>query len=405
MSEFPTRIGFDVARAIITEVACRHVMQAEPVSLADADGRIARAAVHSPIPLPPFDNSAMDGFAFRHADLESASTRGLEIVGEQFAGRALDLLVAAGQCVRITTGAPVPAGADTIVMREHTRIDGGRLQIASPVAHGAHVRRTGEDVQRGECILECGQLLNPVRVAMLASAGQAQVTVSRRPTVAVFTTGDELIEPGLPLQRGEIHNSNRALLMGLLRAEGLQPVAWPTLPDDRERMASALLDAASSFDIVLTCGAVSAGEKDFIPDLLRTHGHVHLWKVLMKPGMPLLFGSIQHAQLVGLPGNPVSVLATWLTLGRTLLDGMQGRTEPRPSWKARLTRPFDKRHARREFLRGRLHCNDEGVLQVTPDPADGSHRLAAAAQSDVLIVLTEGEQRFEAGSVVDVLPY
>jgi molybdopterin molybdotransferase len=273
------------------------------------------------------------------------------------------------------------------------------------VQPGAHVRRAGEDVQAGDCILRAGQVLHPARVAMLAAAGQAQVVVSRRPTVAVFTTGDELVEPGLPLRAGEIYNSNRALLMGLLRGEGLQPVAWPTLIDDPVRMAAALRDAASRFDLVLSCGAVSAGAKDFIPELLQAHGRVHFWKVLMKPGMPVLFGTLGHARLLGLPGNPLSVLATWLTLGRALLDAMQGRTEPRPAWKARLDAAFDKRHARREFLRGRLACSDAGMLQVMPDPADGSHRLAAAARSDVLIVLPEGERRFQAGDVVDVLQY
>ena len=152
----------------------------------------------------------------------------------------------------------------------------------------------------------------------------------------MFTTGDELVEPGLPLQPGEIYNSNRELLMGMLRTDGLEPTAWPTLPDDPERVASMLRDAASSFDVVITCGGVSAGEKDHVPALLQEHGDVHFWKVRMKPGMPLLFGQLDQAMFLGLPGNPVSVLATYLTLGRVLLDGLQGRTEPRPHLHARL---------------------------------------------------------------------
>ncbi|WP_159015854.1 gephyrin-like molybdotransferase Glp [Cognatiluteimonas profundi] len=405
MTGFPTRVTFAQAQSIVDTVARLHPMPTETVGLSDAHGRIASRDVVSPLPLPPFDNSAMDGFAFRHADLGDASTSGLKIVGEQFAGPANAGRIGAGECIRITTGAPIPEGADTVVMREMTRLEGGRIHIADPVRQGAHIRRAGEDVRPGDLVVPRGTLLTPARVSMLAAMGQPQVMVSQRPTVAVFTTGDELVEPGLPLRIGEIYNSNRALLMGLLRDEGLQPVAWPTLPDDPARMASALLDAASSFDLVLTCGAVSAGEKDFIPGLLRSQGAVHLWKVLMKPGMPLLFGSMRRARFLGLPGNPVSVLATWLTLGRTLLDGLQGREGPRDVWHARLTDAFDKRHARREFLRGRLRSGADGSLQVTPEPADGSHRLGAAARSDALIVLPEGERLFEAGCVVDVLPY
>jgi molybdopterin molybdotransferase len=405
MTGFPTRVPFAQARSIVDTVARLHPMRTESIGVSDADGRIASRDVVSPIPLPPFDNSAMDGFAFRHADSADASTRGLRIVAEQFAGRANGHAVGAGECIRITTGAPIPEGADTVVMREMTRLEAGRIHIADPVRQGAHIRRAGEDVRPGDLIVSRGAVLTPVRVSMLAAIGQPQVVVSQRPTVAVFTTGDELVEPGLPLRMGEIYNSNRALLMGLLRSEGMQPVAWPTLPDDPVRMTSALLDAASSFDLVVTCGAVSAGEKDFIPGLLQSRGAVHLWKVLMKPGMPVLFGSMGRARFLGLPGNPVSVLATWLTLGRTLLDGLQGRREARTVWHARLTDAFDKRHGRREFLRGRLRSGADGSLQVTPEPADGSHRLGAAARSDVLIVLPEGERLFEAGSVVDVLPY
>jgi molybdopterin molybdotransferase len=221
----------------------------------------------------------------------------------------------------------------------------------------------------------------------------------------VFTTGDELVEPGMPLQAGEIYNSNRELLMGLLRAEGLEPVAWPTLPDDPARIAAMLADAASSFDLVITCGAVSAGEKDHIPALLQSLGRVLFWKVRMKPGMPLLFGELGEALVLGLPGNPVSVLATWLTLGRALIDGLQGCAEPRRLWRARLAAPIEKTHARREFLRGRLGQDTDGRVQVDPDPASGSHRLHAAAQSDALIVLPEGPQSLGVGQLVDVLPY
>jgi molybdopterin molybdotransferase len=277
------------------------------------------------------------------------------------------------------------------------------------------VRRAGEDVRIGDPLLSAGQVLTPARIALAAGQGLDRLEVVRRPTVAVFTTGDELIEPGLPLQPGELYDSNRELLMGLLRAEGLEPVAWPRLPDDPEAIASALRHAGHAFDVVITCGGVSAGEKDHLPALFQREGHVHFWKVRMKPGMPVLFagsrsamdgaGGLGDALFLCLPGNPVSVLATFLTLGRTLLDGLQGRVEPRPRLRARLRTGWRKTHERLEFLRGRLSCGDEGQLWIDPNPADGSHRMRAAADSDALIVLPEGELALEAGAVVDVLAY
>jgi molybdopterin molybdotransferase len=260
-------------------------------------------------------------------------------------------------------------------------------------------------VAAGDRVLAPGQLLTPARVAPAAALGIDQLAVAPRPTVAVFTTGDELVPPGMPLQPGQIHDSNRELLLGLLRADGLEPTAWPVLPDQPARVEAMLRDAAASFDLVLTCGAVSAGEKDHIPALLQARGRVRFWKVRMKPGMPVLFGELGRAAFLGLPGNPVSVLATWLTLGRALVDGLQGRAEPRPRWQARLAAPCGKTHARREFVRGRLACSAQGVLEVLPNPATGSHRMRAAAESDALLVLPEGPQSLQAGDVVEVLPY
>ncbi|MEO6137507.1 MAG: gephyrin-like molybdotransferase Glp [Luteimonas sp.] len=405
MNDFPTGIQFDEARDIIENVAHAHRLPTERIGLARTHGRVLAQDVVASMKLPAFDNSAMDGYALRHADLHDARVSGLRLVGDQFAGRDLGLVVGMGECVRITTGAPMPSGADTVVIKEVVRIDDGRIFFDDALRLGAHVRRAGGDVREGDRVLSRGDILTPPRVAMAAALGQAQLEISQRPTVAVFTTGDELIEPGLALQRGEIYNSNRELLLGLLRVDGLEPTAWPTLPDDPGRLSSMLRDAASSFDVVITCGAVSAGEKDHIPALIQQHGRVYFWKVSMKPGMPVLFGQMDRARFLGLPGNPVSVLATYLTLGRTLLDGLQGRSEPRATWHARMASGFEKRNARREFLRGRLQPGLDGTLHVAPNPADGSHMLAAAAQSDGLIVLPEGERIFAAGDVVQVLPY
>lgn len=422
-SAFPTRIGLDDALAIVRAVAAKRRLGSESLALQRAHGRVLARDLQAVVDQPGFDNSAMDGFALRHADLASEGETTLMLIGEQFAGRALDVDVQPGTCVRITTGAPMPRGADTVVIKENTRLettesDGDRVRILQPAKAGQHVRRAGEDVRIGDALLAAGQVLTPSRIALAAGQGMDRLEVMRRPTVAVFTTGDELVEPGLPLQPGQLYNSNRELLMGLLRADGLEPVAWPTLPDDPEAVENALRHAGHAFDVVITCGGVSAGEKDHLPALFQRVGEMHFWKVRMKPGMPVLFagsrpaqaeddghGGLGDALFLCLPGNPVSVLATYLALGRALLDGLQGRAEARPRLRARLQAPWRKTHERLEFLRGRLAYGDDGAIHVEPNPADGSHRMRAAADSDALIVLAEGPLDLQAGDLVDVLPY
>lgn len=405
MSSFPTRISYQAALAIVRGVAGQRRLQSEHIAIRRVDGRILAQDLIAPVASPAFDNSRMDGFALRHADLDPAGDVSLCIAGAQFAGPALDMVVQPGECVRITTGAPIPAGADTVVIKENVDEHDGRITVPGGVGLGADIRRAGEDVQIGDKVLETGSRLSPARISLAAALGVAELAVSRCPTVAVFTTGDELVEPGLALAPGQVYNSNRELLMGLLRAEGLEPVAWPSLPDDPERIETALRDAASAFDVVITCGGVSVGEKDHLPALLETHGQIHFWKVKMKPGMPVLFGEMDRALFLGLPGNPVSVLATFLTLGRELLDGLQGRVEPRTCPFARLSSPWNKAHERLEFLRGRLEYGADAVLRVQPNPADASHRLRGAAESDALIVLAEGLREYAADDLVEIIAY
>jgi len=405
--DFPFRISHREACAIIDREAAARQPPAERVALAQAHGRIAAAQVNARLPQPPFDNAAMDGFAFRHADLPARDAPHLNLIGEQFAGLALGLELGHGECTRITTGAPLPRGADSVVIKEHTRLAGNQVIVDTPPRAGQNVRRAGEDSAIGDVLLNPGDVLTPARIALAASQGLAELEVSARPTVAVFTTGDELIEPGLPLQPGQIYNSNREQVLGLLRAEGMQPVAWPTLPDRPDAVHAMLRDAAQAFDVIITCGGVSVGEKDHLPTLLRTEGEVLFWKVAIKPGMPVLLargGQLGPALLLCLPGNPVSVLATFVVYGRRLLDGLQGRTA-RPRWHACLAAPWSKRHSRLEFLRGYLTSDDTGSLHVHPNPADGSHRMRAAADSDTLIVLPEGEREWPMGAVVEVIPY
>ena len=399
--DFPTRISFARAQDIVQAVAMDHPMDVERKPLSRALGRVLAQDVVAGIPLPGFDNSAMDGFAIRSSD--GVAPR--RLVGEQFAGATAGIPVAAGECLRITTGAALPAGADAVLMKENARVEGDTVLPTQAATAGQHVRRQGEDVAVGDIVLRAGAVLDASKLSLAAALGHHDLPVRRRPTVAVFTTGDELRAPGQPLAPGEIYDSNRVLLQALLIAEGYEPMAWPVLPDDPEALAGALKDAAFSFDLVLTCGGVSAGEKDFLPAFLQREGRVHFWKVLMRPGMPVLFGRLGEAHFLGLPGNPVSVLATFLTIARPLLDTLQGRALPRPALRARLTADVAKTHERLEFLRGVLACDQAGQLQVTPNPADGSHRLRAAAMSNALVVLGEGAGHWPAGTLMDVLPY
>lgn len=402
--EFPTRISLDEALDIVRRIAANRRLEPERVATARADGRVLATDVVAPAALPAFDNSAMDGFALRHADLAADAATVLALMGEQFAGRDLELDLQPGQCARITTGAPLPRGADTVLIKENAVLADGAVTVQPGLARGANVRRRAEDVEVGDRVLRAGQVLTPARIGLAASLGIDRLEVSARPTVAVFASGDELVEPGMPLLPGQVYNSNRDQLMAQLRALGLEPVAWPTLPDDPARIAAMLDDAVESFDVVLTCGGVSAGEKDHLPPWLRSRGRILFWKVRMRPGMPVLFGQAGRALVLGLPGNPVSVLATFTVLGRELLDALQARAEPRPRWRARLATPWNKRHERLELLRGQLGQADEAVLEVHPNPADGSHRLHAAAVSDALIVLGEGAHAYQAGELVEVLP-
>jgi len=402
---YPFRISHAEACAIIDREAAARRLPSESVTLSRSHGRILAKPLHAHLPQPPFDNSAMDGFALRHADLANGAP--LHLIGEQFAGLALDLHIEQGQCARITTGAPLPRGADTVVMKENTRIENGQVFVTEPPRPGQNIRHAGEDSAIGDLLINADTVLTPARIALAASQGLPELPVHIQPTVAVFATGDELIEPGLPLKPGQIYNSNREQLMGLLRADGLQPVAWPSLPDDPAQMLTLLRDAAQAFDVIITCGGVSAGEKDHLPELLREHGEILFWKARIKPGMPVLFargGALGKALLIGLPGNPVSVLATYLVYARRLLDGLQART-PRPTWRARLSSPWHKRNDRLEFLRGLLSTDETGVLMVEPNPADGSHRMRAAADSNALIVLDEGVREYAQGEVVEIVPY
>lgn len=403
MSSNNAAIGFSEAQAIVRAVGARHRLSVESVSVNAAAGRVLAEPVIAAIDLPGFDNSAMDGFAVRAADLGAATSGGLRLADEQFAGIDRELVLAPGTAIRITTGAPLPEGADTVVIKENASVADGRVTVTATTAAGANIRRRGEDLRRGELALAAATRLLPAQASLAAALGLAEVPVFARPRVAVFSSGDELRQPGQALAPGEIYDSNHALISNLLAGEGISAQSYPALPDDPLRIRDALAAAGARCDLLITCGGVSAGEKDYLPALIAEHGERYFWKVRIKPGMPVLFGRFADTLVMALPGNPVAVLATFRTLVVPLLDTLQGISAAPPARYARLSAALHKPHPRLEFQRGWIYGQPDGSLWVDADPVTGSNRLAAAARANALLCIPEGPQHLAPGDAVQVL--
>ncbi|HST28814.1 MAG TPA: gephyrin-like molybdotransferase Glp [Rudaea sp.] len=401
---FPTGLSVDEARARMLEIAKQQALAPEPVPIEGARGRILAHDVVAPHDVPGFANSAMDGFAVRGADLPASGEKAFALCGEIFAGGRAAPRVDADCCVRITTGAPIPPGSDTVVMKENTRVDGDRIIVAAGAAAGMNVRPAGEDYRAGDIALQRGCRIGPAQMGVLASFGIAQVGVTRRPRAVLLTTGDELVGPGMELGFGQIHDSNRYSLGGLLESFGVELVRHERVRDDPVALRDALRTAGEDADIVVTSGGVSAGEADFLPRLVAKIGKVVFWKVRVKPGMPFLFGRVGRAMLCALPGNPVSGFAISTVLVKPALDAMCGANAAPATLHARLRSAIDKRHARVEFLRARLEWDEQAILWATPHARQGSGMLRGVAEADALILLPEGERRFVAGESVRAIP-
>ena len=375
------------------------------VSLRASLGRVLARDQISPINIPSARNSAMDGFALHAADLDANGGARLHCVGTAWAGHPLERAVGSGECARIMTGAPLPEGADTVVMQERTYSEGDDVIVAR-AEFGANIREAGEDIAIGECALEAGTRINPAELGVLASLGLTEVPVVRRPVVALFATGDEIIEPGRPLAPGRLYDSNRYTIHALLTRLGAEVDDRGHLPDDREAVEASLRAAAAEADAIVTTGGVSVGAADHIAPVLKAAGNVDFWQLAMKPGRPLNFGGIDEALFFGLPGNPVSAMVTAYQFVQPAIRCLGGEPyRPPRCLRARAAATLSKKAGRTEFQRGVLRTGADGVTEVDSVGSQGSGRLSSMACADCLVVLPADSEGVAAGDWVDVQPF
>jgi molybdopterin molybdotransferase len=382
--------------------ACPPPLQAETVPVGDALGRVAAEDLLSAVDLPPFDRSAMDGYALLASDTEVPSP--LEVVGELAAGDVAQAPLSPGSAIGITTGAALPDGADAVLRVEDAEVDGARVTPAGPVAPGTAVRYRGEDVARGDVLAPAGAALGVQHVTALASAGVGSVAVRRRPVVHVLATGTELLEPGAPPEPGRIHESNRLTLRLLAERTGAAVIVHPVVPDDAAATAEAI-ESGLAGDVLLVSGGVSVGPHDHVkPALEERDVREVFWRVRLKPGKPLWFGRRGATLVFGLPGNPLSTVACFLLFVGPVLRRLQGEADAAPELvPARLAVPARPADGRTTLLTARLVQAADGVLEATPTEGQGSHLTGALAASDGFVVMPHSAGERPAGAPVQAL--
>ena len=398
----------DMERLIGERVA--PVAETEQVPLRGACGRVTAADIKAPVDLPPFDNSAVDGYAVRHADLRADGDSTLTIAGRLTAGARAGIALEPGQAIRIFTGAAMPAGADTVFMQEDVTVDGDRVIVPKGLKLGANRRLAGEDLPAGEVALPAGTVLAPQHIALAAALGITEIEVRRRLQVAIFSTGDEVVEPGSPRTGAAIYDANRYLLSELLERLGAQVTDLGILRDDPDALASALQAAAAGHDLVVTSGGVSTGEADHVRSAVERIGSLVFWRVAIKPGRPVAMGVIRSAggsaAFVGLPGNPVAVFVTFVRVVKPLLRRLAGaRPQTLVPLPVRTAFAYRKKKDRREYVRVALRRADDGELEAVKHPQDGAGILTSLTETDGLLEFAEEVTAVEPGARVGFLSY
>jgi molybdopterin molybdotransferase len=386
------------------------VAEIETVPLHAADGRVIARDVVAPIDLPPFDNSAVDGYAVRHADLDGKIDTRLMVAERVTAGHAAARALAAGAAIRIFTGAPMPAGADTVFMQEDVRRDGDAVIVPAGLKAGANRRLAGEDVRAGSIALPAGRRLAAQHVALAAAIGMTAVDVFRCVRVAVFSTGDEIVEPGEPRPVAALFDANRYLLIGLIERLGAVATDLGILPDDPERLARAIGAAAAEHDLVVTSGGVSTGEADHVRHAVETVGRLVFWRVAIKPGRPVAMGVIPgrgaSAAFVGLPGNPAAVYVTFARVVRPLLLRLAGaESEPLVALPVRAGFAYRKKAGRREYVRVKLARAADGAVEAIKHAQEGAGIITSLTETDGLVELPEDTTTVTPGATVGFLSY
>jgi molybdopterin molybdotransferase len=393
----PNAMSVSQAKAFIQQFLSP-VEATETITIRESLGRVLSKDIISPCNVPNHDNSAMDGFAYKFDD----ANKPLKIIGTAFAGKPYEGNIQSSECIKIMTGAVIPAGADTVVMQERTTTIDNMLTITEMPQKGANIRLAGEDLSLGQTVLAKGHLVRPADLGLIASLGQCKVETYRKLKVAFFSTGDELVGVGQPLEDGQIYDSNRYTLYGMLTRLGVEVDDLGAIPDQIDLLESTLLDAASNHDVVITSGGVSVGEADHMKTLLAKHGQVLFWKINMKPGRPLAYGKVSNAHYFGLPGNPVATMVAFYQFVRDALVVLMGSTiRPMPLLSIECSAPIKKAKGRTEFVRGLLYI-DGGIWKVKPTGNQSSGVLSSMSAANCFIVLDEAVGNCEAGTSVQV---
>lgn len=400
-------LSIEDAVAAIGERLSR-VDEVETVALAEADGRVLAEDLTARLPLPPFTNSAVDGFAVRGDDVPADAPRLFRVAGRLQAGSAAALPpVAPGEAVRIFTGAPMPPGADTVFMQEDVRVDdAGRALLPAGLKRGANVRPVGEDVAAGSVIVPASRWLRPQDVAIAAAMGLTELRVRRRVKVAVFSNGDEIAEPGTVLREAQVFDSNRTMLLAMLKRIGCVVSDLGIRRDDSADIASVLRSAAASHDLMLSSGGVSTGEGDYVKAAIESVGTLVFWRIAMKPGRPVAMGVIDGTPFIGLPGNPVASFVTFAKVVRPAILALAGANwSAPPAVPVRAKFSYRKKPARREYVRVYLRRGSDGTLEASKFPREGAGLLSSLVDTDGVVELEESVTRVEPGQMVDCLTY
>ncbi len=401
----PSLLSLDDALSRIKS-AVQPITGNERIVLNAALGRTLAEEILSPIDVPAYTNSAMDGYAIIGSDLPTEGKVSLKVIGTSSAGHPFDGELQPGQTVRIMTGAMLPLGADTVVMQEQVERNGEMARIGTGHRPGQHVRQAGEDLATGQPVLKPGRKLTPADLGSLASLGFGEVSVKRRLRVAFFSTGDELRSVGEPLAEGEIYDSNRYTLHAMLTRLGVELIDMGVIRDQRKAIEQAFLDAATIADTVITSGGASVGEADYVSETLAKLGQVDFWKIAIKPGKPLAFGTVNDTLFFGLPGNPVSAMVTFYQIVQPALLQQMGQDDSTPlRLQVTCSTNLKKRPGRTEFQRGLLQRDEQGRLTVSGCGAQGSHILSSMSKANCFIVLPANSTGVHAGEPVEIQPF